>query len=628
MVATTRSRGRRDDEKLLFAIQQSTTDNTTPAAAAPQISRPATRSQAGKTTTARKATKGKTSQVSGRVEKSGDVSSKRERQQKLMVKLTIPYGRLQYKTLRDWGVRPKARGKGYWPYGHHKGFKLGHNPWAHLNWPAPSTDDIRKVHQRLADYHQTFEFGTFVSMPAHGSQAATNVDVVIQTIFAQSTGNENAIDTHSRLCNAFPFEVDGKKYVGKMPDWHKIRELPKETLETALQQGGFQIMRAKFVLGVLNHVYKKNVERQKKGLQQYPHARNEPGAKDFVPGMLDMAYLTDPREDNSDEAVLGRLLELSGIGVKSAMCVMAFSLKRPLFVVDTHILRYCIWLGWIPGDARENAAAMFLHNYIPDEIKYDLHNQIWTHCANENVRESKNRTVICPFCGSNPPAQDRDVSSYTCPVSEFLPPLDKRWRRAYKLKAEDRETQTAQSDDVQMEDSDDYEGQDNIIPASTSTPVQRKIDSFFKKVPITPDTSPGSNLDDDAASPVSSLEDIDNDETTSDAAPEPTKSKKLNLAKLKSIRFEDVPKKQVQELYDAGFLLWEFRPMDNTFMEEWGTFDRKPRYKWERADVMDKDVAVTWEYANSVINGNGRHKWSRKNSNDIAEEQIFSALNR
>ena len=66
--------------------------------------------------------------------------------------------------------------------------------------------------------------------------------------------------------------------------------------------------------------------------------------------------------------------------------------------------------------------------------------------------------------------------------------------------------------------------------------------------------------------------------------------------------------------------------MDNTFMEEWGEFAHFPRYRWERPEIMDSDVAVTYEYAKEVLAGQKKHKWSKVDPEDIVTVEAMSAV--
>ncbi|MCU0276714.1 MAG: endonuclease III [Acidobacteria bacterium] len=50
-------------------------------------------------------------------------------------------------------------------------------------------------------------------------------------------------------------------------------------------------------------------------------------------------------------ATRGQLLELPGIGRKSANLVLALAFRRPAIAVDTHVFRISRRLGWAKGDA-------------------------------------------------------------------------------------------------------------------------------------------------------------------------------------------------------------------------------------------------------------------------------------
>lgn len=267
------------------------------------------------------------------------------RKRKLLLKLTVNYSRIEYNVIRRFKIVPVKQAKEYWPWPKYPRLKLGHNSWTQYNWKGPTAEEVRQVHKALTDYHATFKFEQYVNMPAYATKTVCTVDVIIQTMFAQSTDNAIAIDVHSRLCNAFPYVVNGRKCVGKIPNWHEVRHLPAEELEVALQSGGMKEVRAKRILKFLNDVHAANDAREQQGLQSFEHDGNAIGAVDFVPGMLSLDYMMVDAEDTSDEALIGRLTSIDGMGMKSAMCILAFALKRPLFVVDTHVLRLTKLLG-------------------------------------------------------------------------------------------------------------------------------------------------------------------------------------------------------------------------------------------------------------------------------------------
>lgn len=87
-------------------------------------------------------------------------------------------------------------------------------------------------------------------------------------------------------------------------------------------------------------------------------------------GVLCLRFLAD----HSDEDVLDYLMSLPGIGVKSAKCIMMYSLRRAVFPVDTHVWRISRRLGFAPhvpkpSDAQEKA----LEGSVPEDLRHGLH---------------------------------------------------------------------------------------------------------------------------------------------------------------------------------------------------------------------------------------------------------------
>lgn len=93
-------------------------------------------------------------------------------------------------------------------------------------------------------------------------------------------------------------------------------------------------------------------------------------------GCLSLDFL----HDLPDPEVMQYLTTLPGIGVKSAACVMMYSLRRQVFPVDTHVWRVSRRLGVAdsvpkPTAARERA----LEETIPPDLRYRLHVNLLSH---------------------------------------------------------------------------------------------------------------------------------------------------------------------------------------------------------------------------------------------------------
>jgi len=85
----------------------------------------------------------------------------------------------------------------------------------------------------------------------------------------------------------------------------------------------------------------------------------------------------DPLKNMNDKECEKFLTSLPGIGLKSARCVLLYSLDRKVFPVDTHCWRIAHRLGWVrntTSDKQPRAREMNrLQAKIPPTLRYSLH---------------------------------------------------------------------------------------------------------------------------------------------------------------------------------------------------------------------------------------------------------------
>ncbi|MBI5404070.1 MAG: endonuclease III [Ignavibacteriae bacterium] len=105
-------------------------------------------------------------------------------------------------------------------------------------------------------------------------------------------------------------------------------------------------------------------------------------------GKVNLDYL----KKLSDEEVYSELCKYKGIGVKTASCVLVFSLGRDVFPVDTHIHRVLNRLGIVNTKSAEETFEK-AKDIIPGKKKYFLHRAIIM--FGRNICRSNN-----PYCGS------------------------------------------------------------------------------------------------------------------------------------------------------------------------------------------------------------------------------------
>ena len=119
----------------------------------------------------------------------------------------------------------------------------------------------------------------------------------------------------------------------------------------------------------------------------------------FVSGLLSVKHL----QDMNDQDLFDELVSHEGIGVKTASCIMAFNLSRPVFAVDIHVFRMCKFLGWSPDKLKEDRTCELLDFIIPNEIKYALHQAFWHHgqkcgrCRSGATEKSPSWASGCPL---------------------------------------------------------------------------------------------------------------------------------------------------------------------------------------------------------------------------------------
>ena len=108
---------------------------------------------------------------------------------------------------------------------------------------------------------------------------------------------------------------------------------------------------------------------------------------------------------HDDETVQRYLTSLPGVGVKTAKCVMMYSLGRQVLPVDTHTARVAIRLGLAPP-GNVLAIDRELSVVVPPALRFDFHVNVVAH----------GRTV----CRAVRPRCDRCVLSALCPMGRSV----------------------------------------------------------------------------------------------------------------------------------------------------------------------------------------------------------------
>lgn len=165
------------------------------------------------------------------------------------------------------------------------------------------------------------------------------LDELMLTILSQSTSDTNRDRAYETLRRRFP-------------DWDAVRKAPRAEVEDAIRSAGLWKQKAKVLQETLDALQEQR-------------------------GALDLTYL----ESLSDEQVIEHLTSFRGVGVKTAACVLCFSMGRPYMPVDTHVHRLARRLGLVPPRASAEQAHGVLNrdSTVPPELRFSFHIQLIRH---------------------------------------------------------------------------------------------------------------------------------------------------------------------------------------------------------------------------------------------------------
>jgi endonuclease-3 len=136
----------------------------------------------------------------------------------------------------------------------------------------------------------------------------------------------------------------------RFPAWEEVLDAPVDEVTDAIRSGGIANVKARRIQQILAAI----------------EARE---------GALDLSRL----RRMSDHEARAYLLALPGVGPKTAACVLAFSLRRPAFPVDTHVHRVARRLGLVDDKASADATHAALEPVVPPELRYEFHVRLIRH---------------------------------------------------------------------------------------------------------------------------------------------------------------------------------------------------------------------------------------------------------
>jgi endonuclease-3 len=175
------------------------------------------------------------------------------------------------------------------------------------------------------------------------------VDELILTVLSQNTNDRNRDVAYMRLRERFP-------------SWEAVRRAPEDEVEEAIRPGGISRIKANRIKAILDDLDGDTLE-----------------------------WMRDAPIEESRE----RLVELPGIGRKTAACVLLFSYGIPDVPVDTHVFRVGWRLGLWPEKSKLEDAHDTLTALAEDgDDAYEIHTNLLRH----GRRICAARSPLCEQC--------------------------------------------------------------------------------------------------------------------------------------------------------------------------------------------------------------------------------------
>lgn len=190
----------------------------------------------------------------------------------------------------------------------------------------PETDEILRIHNLLLS-----EYGD------HTWHPRDPIASLVSTILSQNTNDVNRDRAFERLRERFP-------------TWEEIRDAELDELVEAIRPAGLGPTKGPRIQEALRRITEER-------------------------GKIELGFLGEMELEEAREW----LLDIQGVGPKTAAIVLLFALGRPAFPVDTHVHRVTQRLGLIPEKAGREKAHALLETLVPSEVYYPFHLNLIAH---------------------------------------------------------------------------------------------------------------------------------------------------------------------------------------------------------------------------------------------------------
>lgn len=190
-------------------------------------------------------------------------------------------------------------------------------------------------------------------VPPRNKKLPNPVDLLIATILSQNTNDKNSYRAFQNL---------RKKYA----TWETAAKAKTSEIEKTIKIAGLGKQKSNAIKNFLVSILDKK-------------------------GKISLNYL----KRNSNEEILNELTNFNGIGVKTASCVLLFSLDRNVCPVDTHVHRTLNRIG-IVNTKTPDKTFLKINQDLREGIAHQFHTNL-IRLGREICKPQKPLCLICPL---------------------------------------------------------------------------------------------------------------------------------------------------------------------------------------------------------------------------------------
>lgn len=190
-------------------------------------------------------------------------------------------------------------------------------------------------------------------IPPKAKKNPTPLDAIIGTILSQNTNDKNSYQAYRNLKDNFK-------------NWDELTLLKPSQIEKYIRIAGLGKQKSKAIYELLQ-----SLKKQEKSVS------------------------LDHIKTKNDSEILEELTSYNGVGVKTASCVLLFSLGRNICPVDTHVHRTLNRIGLVKTNNPEKTFYKILDN-IPENTAHSFHTNL-IRLGREICKPTNPNCLICPL---------------------------------------------------------------------------------------------------------------------------------------------------------------------------------------------------------------------------------------